>query len=816
MRRALALAALACALLSARATAAEPTARSLIERTTLTVGEGVQWVVVLENAGATVPEPQFQGLDWARVQATGSSRNMSLVNGNFSSSVSYSFILVPEREGRHALPPVTFALGRTVIRTQPVNVDVVPAAPGLQSVSRGGGARLRLVITVDRNHAVVGEPIRMTVRFYQGVRLRSDPDYRAPDIPGFWSEPPAVPRSYYLSDATGRWLVSETRTFIYPTVSGRLRVGSARMECELAGEEDDGTSGLQGIGTPGQTVEIQSDPITVDVAPAPVAGQPGDYQGAVGDFNLTVQPERVRVRADETMNLVVRVAGAGNVRLAPIPQWPALDDFQIYSKSSDDSLNLDGDWPTGAKIVTYSLLPRRQGTLRLPPLRYVTYVPGQGYRVLTTGELSLRVDPPIAGVTDVRALQPLEVPRGLYLPPRAWPGWLAALLGAGAALLMAARLARRRGENPALRAEHAVAHSRSALAKKRGGHDPQAFYLEAERVLESEPLAALRQAGGEEEENARRTLLSRARAARYAPGGAAADLEGFAAMLDRHLEALVARARTRKKTSPVPALTLTVALLAVAAGLGYGIWRTVAGKPGEETVAVWREAARQITAGDAQGAEQRLTALWAGGVRGGTVAAQTALAALRERRLGAGALWIERGRRESPRDPFVRAVRRVLDEETSLPGHPEGLGTVVTWWELLLVSGAFWLLATATWSFYVLRGRRAKTIGRSIVIALGALAVIVSAMALGVWRSGFAGRASVVLDPVSLRESPGGHEELDLEPGRLLEVRATSGGWRMVELGGGLRGWVQASAIAAVDVPVAAGPVRVSQSRSTP
>src|SRR5262249_1891966 len=147
--------ALVLLVLAASTVHADPTARSLVERTTLTLGEGVQWVVVLENAGATVPEPQFAALDWARVQATGSSRNLSMVNGNFSSSVTYNFILVPDRVGRHQLPAVAFQLGRTVVRAQPVNVDVVPAAPGLSSGSSGGGgsSRLKLVITVDRNHA---------------------------------------------------------------------------------------------------------------------------------------------------------------------------------------------------------------------------------------------------------------------------------------------------------------------------------------------------------------------------------------------------------------------------------------------------------------------------------------------------------------------------------------------------------------------------------------------------------------------------------------------------------------------------------------
>jgi hypothetical protein len=231
---------------------------------------------------------------------------------------------------------------------------------------------------------------------------------------------------------------------------------------------------------------------------------------------------------------------------------------------------------------------------------------------------------------------------------------------------------------------------------------------------------------------------------------------------------------------------------------------------------VWREAARQIEAGDATPAGDRLSSLWAGGVRGGALAAQTALAALRERKLGEAALWIERGRREAPRDPFVRSVRRVLDEETSLPGHPEGLGTLVTWWELLLASAALWLLASGAWAWQVWRGQKALKWGRPVVIGLGGLALVVAACSFGVWTSGFAGRASVVLEPVSLRESPGGHEELDLEPGRLLEVRGTRGDWRLVELGGGLRGWVPRSSLAAVEVPVSSGTVRVSLRGASP
>jgi Bacterial SH3 domain len=251
-------------------------------------------------------------------------------------------------------------------------------------------------------------------------------------------------------------------------------------------------------------------------------------------------------------------------------------------------------------------------------------------------------------------------------------------------------------------------------------------------------------------------------------------------------------------------------VLAVLGGVVFAGWRLTS-EPGEQVVAVWREAARQIAAGEAPAAEKSLSALWQSGVRGGPLAAQTALASVRERRLGTGALWIERARREAPRDPLVRTVRRVLDEEGALPGHPEGLGTLVTWWELLLVAGALWLGATAVWALFVAREAGRHRAWRAVALSFGGLALLSALTSFGVWRSGFASRAGVVLDPVPLRESPDGREQLDLEPGRLLQVRATRGTWRRVGLGGGLQGWVPASALGMVEAPVARGAITIPQ-----
>jgi hypothetical protein len=802
-RRGVALAAVAGSLLLAASSpapcAAAPSARSLIERRQLTVGEPAEWVIVLDNAGTIVPEPEFTAPEWARIDASGTSRNVSFVNGKLSSSVSYRFVVVPARTGRHTLPAVSFQIGRDRLSADPLAVDVIAAAPigrlGDAGAREGGASRLRLVASVAPAQAIAGEPLRLVVRFYQGVRLLADPQYRAPDVQGFWAENPSPPRSYYAESGGRRWLVTETQTVIYPTISGRLRIGPARMRVVVAdadgGDFDPLDPRLGRGGRGGETVDLASPPLVVDVAAPPAAGRPASYAGAVGEFTLTLRPERTRLRADETLNLTVRLHGTGNLRLAPPPGWAALHDFEVYGHSARDSIDLGGAAPSGTKIVEWSLLPRRQGRLTLPAILYSTYVPGSGYRVLSTPPLAIQVAAPINALGGASGLIAEGVPRGLWRPPGPWGGIVFGLLAAGLAVFAAASAVRARRGAP-LEAARALSRRRAALAA--AARDPHAFHAEAERLLtDREALPA----GGADEENARRLLLDRVRGARYAPGGGEATPAAVAEMLDRFLERRAAASR-RQASTPWGwiAVAVSAAAIAVAAAAWAG-WRIGDGAPGEATMRAWRAAFERIEAGDGGRAEAQLEALWRGGWRGGPLAAQAALSALVERRLGAAALWAERARREAPRDPFVRRVRRALDEEGALPGHPEGLGTLVRWQELLI--GAAALFATGVLALAVaVLWPRTRRVARIVAAALALVALGAAATAAGVSRAGFGSRGAVLLEAASLRAGPGGAERLDLEPGRLLEWRRDHDGWIEVGLGGGLSGWIPAGAVARV------------------
>lgn len=773
--------------LLARSAAAELKARSTIQGGDLVVHESAEWRITLEGSGTTVPEPEFRDPGWAEVTPTGTEQSVHFGPGGMSSAVIYRFLVVPQKAGRFELPAVTLRVGQNRVTTAPVPVVVLREALPRSGASAAGGD-LRLVVALDRERAVLGQAVRMTARFSQARRL-SERQYWGPATPGFWTEPGSVPRSYYTYEAGRRWLVTEWHTFLYPAVTGKLTVGAARMLCLV--ERDPGSLlPPSRIGTPGEeVVSVESQPVELAVSELP-GGRPAEFEGGVGDFSLVLSAERDTIRADETWNLSIRLSGEGNLRIAGLPEWGELADFEVYGRATEDSIDLSGSIPRGARRVDLSLLPRRQGVLGLPPLAYAAYTPGQGYRRLVLPGRQLAVGPPLGRLGGAGSVAPLESPEGVVRPPRPTAGWLMLAVGVAGFAWAAAWLARqrlRRLETAALPAQ-----ARRRLRELARGGRQEEFLRQAELLLSAAGGAALGEGG------AHQVVLSRVRALRYGGGGRAAGLAELAAAVDRLLRA--SEPRGLRPGTVAAWAVLALALAASVGGAHYGLARSREGAAGGSVREAWSAAVKRLARGEDLAAESGLDSLWRAGWRGGPLAAQASLAALRGRRLGRAALWTERARREDAGHPYVQAVRRALDEEGALPGHPEGLAARVPARRLALAGAGLLALGQILLALAAAgRGGWRWAGGGLTLAALAALAA-----ALAVEGAGFGDRAGVIVRGTPLRPEPEAEAELDLEPGRLVLAHEAREGYRRVGLGGGLTGWVWAGDVVAVRV--AGGP----------
>lgn len=791
--------ALACALggllVAATPARAQISVRSSVSSTRLEVGAPIDWIVSVggtTGAGA----PSIPPLDWAVVQEMGTQQNMAWINGKTSARTVHQFRLTPTREGRFSIPSVSVRTGGRIYVTDAIGVEVLAPAGGLDA---GGGSapdaepRLRLVASLSPERVVVGEPVILTMRLYQGVRLLADPGYTPPPTPRFYSEKSGPVSSRYVTDASGRWLLGETRTVLYPTVAGRLAIGPARALCVLA--DPDLAGGLE--------VEITSRPAAVDVAPLPPA--PAGFGGTVADARLSGEIDRAAVRADEAVEVTLRLAGTGNLRLAPAPALPEMPDFQVFDRRIEDSLSVDEGIAAGTKIVRYTLLPRRTGPLVVPAIAYVTYVPGEGYRTLQWAGARVDVAPGLARDTTTPAAA-----RAARLVPTGRAGgspWTAARPFAGAALvafalaLWLARLrlrSRRDADSPEALARRArdtaagLAELRGTLAAARARGDAAAFWRAAE-----EAVGTGQGSGDGPDRGDDAGLRSRVAAARYAPGGgAAAAMDALGGELESRLAAAQAAAAGAGRTRAPRAARIAAGVL-VAAGIALLALggRAVASHPGdaalERTLAT---ASAELSANRIPEARGRLFAAWAAGARRPGVALDLALAAWYERKLGEAALWTERARRLDPRLARVATLAEALAEEGAWEGLPVGARARTTGGEIAFVACA--LLAAALVVFVLGRRRAAlRWVGRGLVVAAIALAVYAG-------QSGAAGEApgrAVVLRAVSLAPAPGKPGDIELEPGRALWLDGPAkDGWVPVRAGSQVRGMVPADAVHAL------------------
>lgn len=391
----------------------------------------------------------------------------------------------------------------------------------------------RVEVEVDPPRALVGQQVHWILR----VRRRADVD--AMD----WGRPPAFPafRAEWLPGRSGTDVEreqgvavrrDEERRALFPAREGRLVVPPAQLVCER-----DGVA---------HTVPIP--PVTVEVSAPPQAGRPEGWQGLVGDVALTssITPRRVPLGGSVRVALVAQ--GPANLWDAPSPLEGAFDPeeaelFPVRRRMARDA---------GARLelrryFTYDVVPRRTGTLRIPPARLVTWdLERAAWRVVEAPGAEIEVlpeaddAPPGAGPRPDAA--PTSPAAGAEGPG---PGWIAAgaaLALVGGALAFARR--RRRGA-AAPGADEAAWLARAREAEEAGDLDAAAAALA--RALRRALARAVPDAGtrateelfAEARGEAREPVLwlQRLDRLRFAPGGAsAAELRALRAEIARWRE----------------------------------------------------------------------------------------------------------------------------------------------------------------------------------------------------------------------------------------------------------------------------------------
>lgn len=479
-----------------------------VDKTQLSTDQTLTLELTLQGAFRNASKPQFPPLDSFAVTGSSQSSQFSMVNGETTSKVVYTYRLQPTKSGALTIPAIEIKVKNQSYESNPVAIEVTPgdAPPAQAPTSQPPGdaaapegltnQNIYVEAEVDQAAPMVGEQIIYTFRLYQAINFFNQPQLNWPDFTNFLSYD-LTPNNQYYQTVNGReYLVTEVRRALFATSAGETTIGPSQLL------------------VPGdffnQRIEMETNAVIVEVQSLP-EGAPADFGGAVGRFELTAEVEPGSTQVNEPVTLRVTVTGNGNISAVNAP--PAAGDeampgWRVYDPQITTNLDQEGEAIQGTRQFERLLVPKTEGTLTIPPFSLAYYDPAAGeYRRATTEALTVQVAPSdeeptgalIVGEngenvvvlgSDIRHIKPAppalatrQTP--LTARPLYWIGWLVPLMAVGGAWgwdRHRRTLAQDVAHARSIRARKA-AHQRLAEARHLAKTDEDAAYGAVARAL---------------------------------------------------------------------------------------------------------------------------------------------------------------------------------------------------------------------------------------------------------------------------------------------------------------------------------------------
>ena len=329
--------------------------------------------------------------------------NTTIVNGQLSRSLTWSYVLMAKRTGRLQIPPIT--VGNE--QTQPLTVlvrepsDLAP-----------GEADVFVTAEVDQEETYVQAQVLYRIKVYRAVPTRQ-PALRDPSFGGaeVLIENAGDDRSYEAILNGRAYNVVERTYAVFPQQSGEVTITPARFEARV----------LRNGRITGRKV-FESDALTINVLPMPAP--PAEFPNAawLPARNLELREDWSRdvdeLTAGEpiTRNVMISALGQLETQLPQIDP-PAVAGVRIYPDKPELSRRVEADGIRGERKDEYALIGVGSGIFELPEVALpwwdvaagewrVARLPGRSFTVLAA--LDPVSEPPAPGPVETQAGQDVQ------------------------------------------------------------------------------------------------------------------------------------------------------------------------------------------------------------------------------------------------------------------------------------------------------------------------------------------------------------------------------------------------------------------------
>ena len=361
---------------------------------------------------------------------------------------------------------------------------------------------LYLSVTASRRTAYVGEPIAVDISLVTRFQVENGGWAELPSFDGFWTEKVFEADRFTFErrtiDGKTYGVADLKRVVLFPITPGEANIKPMSFNVAVAQSPQ---SVFDMLGS-SQSVRVSSKPITIKVLPLPEVDKPAEFTGGVGRFTLEASLARTSTTNGEPVNLTVRLAGTGNLRMIDPPKLGTVQGLKILTPETKDDARVENGAVRGTKTFRFPIIPQGDGKFEVPAISIAYFDPeAKAYKRLSAGPFTFAASgsasaAPVAEAsglkvlgTDIDYIKPdASALNALSMDPPWWPNvmMLFSLATVGLAVgyrshsqrLQSDRGYARKSRSTAL-VKRRLKHAEQLLKK----HDEKGFHAELSRAL---------------------------------------------------------------------------------------------------------------------------------------------------------------------------------------------------------------------------------------------------------------------------------------------------------------------------------------------
>jgi hypothetical protein len=346
-----------------------------------------------------VQPPNFAVPPGLTLQYGGQSSQISIVNGQYSSTLAHNYVISATTSGEFTIPAIRVQVGGQTLSSTPLKLKVVKGQNPTGQGAEGTMQRAWVKLVVPKNGVYVGEALPVEIWLY--FQQARDLHLPALEAEGFTVNRILQPTQNQTMVGGQPYNLLIFRSSVAAVKAGTLNLGPAQCGLSLliAGAPrrrspfDIFNEPLfGGGGWEEHRVTLTSNTQTVQVLPLPTQNVPTNFNGAVGSYALDVRASPTNVAAGDPITLKIKISGRGTLETLTLPLAEG-PNFKVYPStnyvSSADQLALEG-----VKSFEFVVTPQSPDVKALPPITFSFFDPAQkSYRTLQGPDIPLVVRP---------------------------------------------------------------------------------------------------------------------------------------------------------------------------------------------------------------------------------------------------------------------------------------------------------------------------------------------------------------------------------------------------------------------------------------